>query len=213
MEEFEYLDCFVSKSFKIAEIIELESHCRECINGIYYDFYKRRNTSQKKPNFDTGILFICLLILIGATIGLESILGTLSLVISFFVLCLICVILLIVLKKKVLHWREVNDEYESTVAKNKKLKAIIINEIKLFIEKYVKYYPASIYVYNNIINRNIIDKNCAIDYLLSHVSLNENVNFEIRYCKYCDSIINSSDGKCKNCGASYSAEAVLIKNY
>ena len=98
----------------------------------------------------------------------------------------------------------VKNEYEELVEKNKKKYIVIQNEIKSLIQNLNNYFPATIMIYNKIINTDNISKDDALTYLIDHKTANTTNPIYFK-CEYCDAytIVNETkiNLKCCNCGS------------
>lgn len=194
----ENIDELIKYYFNQKDILELKNNKKEKIGNTYLNFFTRRKTTEKKPDFNFGILFIVEIFMI----ILSFIKGDFYIAIFVIITCIITLIVLSVLhRKSIKKWELVNKEYLEKVQRNEYvLKEITENLNKTLLNN--QYEPYFKIVQNKILSGEILTFDEAKLYLMNNIKNQVNLVQDYWVCGYCKSYNNNNSIKCICCGAS-----------
>ncbi len=195
----ENIDELIKYYFDQKDILELKSNKKEKIGNTYLNFFTRRKTTEKKPDFNFGILFIIEIFMI----ILSFIMGNFYIAIFVILICIITLIVLSVLhRKSIKKWELVNKEYLEKVQCNEYLlKDIAENVNKILLSK-KQYEPYFKIVQNKILSGEILTFDEAKLFLMNNIKNKVNLFQDYWVCDYCESYNNNNSNRCVYCGAS-----------
>lgn len=189
----EIIKCY----FKQKDIIELKNNKKEKVGNAYLDFFVRRGSTTKKPEFNTGILFIIEILIISMFLSSHF---------PWWIFILINIAIIIALiishKMNLNKWEFVNKEYLKITSDNQYLLDEINKKIKYIENKHKEFMPYDRILQNKILNNEILTFDDAELFLLNNIKTQPSICNDYWVCDYCGTYNEIRALKCISCGSS-----------
>ena len=212
MKEYDIVKKFIDKSFEIFKENAFINYKLEYVEGGFYPFYWRRNSSDGRPTLNVQPVIWSAFVILGCILCIlfekefQNVTGFLFGLVISIVPIIIIIVQIVKLRTEIDRWEKVNSEYiRLKNEKSKLLKNKLLPELDDLLEKLNKYYPLTIIVYNLIMKGDLKNPDDALRYFYENEKPDLTLKIERQHlyarCDYCGTFSLISEGKCKNCGA------------